>query len=182
MKSLLLTGSMLAMIGTAQAADFTIKRMAQTMQTHVYITGEILFDDNVRFIRHLPNNKPDYIVLESSVGNLEAGLEIGRIVRNLDLKTVVFANRRCSSACSMVWLAGVVRWLSPNAFIGFHAASDGNGNITSDGNAVVGSYLGKLGFNDAFIRYATSAPPDSMQWLSEEDAKRYGVTVFTLKK
>jgi hypothetical protein len=183
MKSLLLAGSMLAMIGTAQAANFTVQQVGT--ETHLHVTGKIVEYDEVFFLFELillndENKRPDFIFLNSPGGDLETGLQIGMLVRKFGLRTVVL--KSCSSVCSMIWLAGTVRWKSPTASIGFHAAYYADGKeISPDGNAIVGGYLSKLGYNYLFIRYATSVPPNSMRWLTEEDAKRYGLDVHTLK-
>src|SRR4051812_6687493 len=45
------------------------------------------------------------------------------------------------------------------------------------GNAVVGAYLNQLGLSQNAIAYLTSPPPDSLQWLTPNDARQLGIEV-----
>ncbi|BCH22094.1 hypothetical protein MesoLjLb_18790 [Mesorhizobium sp. L-8-3] len=49
-------------------------------------------------------------------------------------------------------------------------------------NAVVGLFLGELGFGQNVVIYATSAPPEGMQWLSLRDAALLGIDVTALSR
>jgi hypothetical protein len=75
-----------------------------------------------------------------------------------------------------MWLAGKIRGLTEDDRIGFHAAYYGsNGKVSSEANAMVGAYLNRLGFSYRTIHFLTYAAPDSMQWLTSENAKQYGI-------
>jgi hypothetical protein len=87
--------------------------------------------------------------------------------------------RKCSSTCALIWLAGNPRFVLANAGIGFHAAHDSNGT-SGVGNAVIGAYLRDLGMSLAVIVFATSAPPDSVTWLTEGKAKELGLKIIIL--
>jgi hypothetical protein len=48
------------------------------------------------------------------------------------------------------------------------------------GNAILGSYLTRLGLSYSAIAYATQARPNEMKWLTADDAKRVGIPVITV--
>jgi len=136
----------------------------------VILQGEIVASDGVQFER-VTRGLPNYtrVVLESPGGDLEAGLRIARAVRAQGFHTVV--QQHCASMCGLIWLAGSTRWLSYNAQIGFHAIRALDGSVHSAGNALVGSYLRDLGFDDRAIVWFTKAPPSGMAWWRPDQVK-----------
>jgi hypothetical protein len=54
---------------------------------------------------------------------------------------------------------------------------DNNLSISAPGNALVGSYMAKLGFSDLAIVYATEAGPADMRWLTPQNASFLGIAV-----
>ena len=102
------------------------------------------------------------------------GLSIGEAIAHRGFATV--ANDKCLSACALTWLAGPQRAVYPNTHIGFHAAYRSSDKQESGvANALVGSYLTKLGFSADAIAYMTKAAPASMEWLTKEKAQQYGI-------
>jgi hypothetical protein len=76
----------------------------------------------------------------------------------------------------LTWLAGARRAVYPNTRIGFHAAYRSYDKQESNvANALVGSYLTKLGFSADAIVYMTKAAQASMEWLTKEKAQQYGI-------
>ncbi|MGE5536130.1 MAG: hypothetical protein ACM3W7_11525, partial [Acidobacteriota bacterium] len=105
----------------------------------------------------------------------------GEMIRLKGFGTAVLDNMHCESACALIWLGGGPRFIGKTARIGFHAAYLAqSGEVTSDGNALVGSYLNKIGLSDDAISYATSAAPNSMRYLTLADARRLGINVSVL--
>jgi hypothetical protein len=91
----------------------------------------------------------------------------------------------CASACALAWLAGTKRFMEPGARVGFHAAYeilDGLPKTSGRANAIVGAYLNQLGLNVEAIVYVSTAAPESMQWLTAEDASQYGIDVELIKE
>ena len=121
------------------------------------------------------------IYLSSPGGSLTPGLNMGRMIREARLETFVPAGAGCWSACGLIWLAGTERHLDPAGRVGFHAAfvpqQGGPGQISGSGNAVIGAYLSRLGYNDNAIRFFTSARPDQMFELKPAQFQDYGITV-----
>jgi hypothetical protein len=83
------------------------------------------------------------------------------------------------------WLGGVRRYMTPDASIGFHAAYVNEGTFKRESgmaNALIGSYLTRLGLNDEAILYLTQAPPDYLNWLDLNAAQQIGIEVLMLDK
>jgi hypothetical protein len=100
---------------------------------------------------------------------------MGEFIHERRFATLV--SERCSSGCALAWLAGSPRMNLFTAHVGFHAASfKESRQVSSAGNAVVGAYLARLGFNYDAIRYLTEAAPHLMKWLTPVIAKQYGIT------
>jgi hypothetical protein len=144
------------------------------------IKGEIVAGDANKF-RIISANYPKALVaLASKGGAVMEALDIGTQIRMKGYGTLVPSNEVCASACANIWLAGTPRFMSPNSLIGFHSAwKDVNGEhvVASEGDALIGSYLGKLGLPDAAVAYVTAAPPDGIQWLNAATAKNIGIDV-----
>jgi hypothetical protein len=69
--------------------------------------------------------------------------------------------------------------------IGFHAAYTLNkGHTTETGapNALLGSYLGKIGLPDRAVVYITAAPPEGMTWLTAGQAEKMGIDIKSIAR
>lgn len=147
----------------------------------ILITGELVSGDAARFTEAALGNREATVVLASPGGSLQAGIDMGEAARLLDMRTMVPDDAVCASACALAWLGGTRRIMGKGAQIGFHAAyrvtEQGGASVSSMGNALVGGYLNKLGLSDQAIFYITRSDPAAMQWLSEEDALRLGISV-----
>ena len=122
--------------------------------------------------------RPRSLRLSSLGGNVQAALAIGEAVRREGFGTEVPARGVCASACGLVWLAGAPRAMGQDAHVGLHAAylrRNGVSVETGAANALIGAYLGRLGFDDRAIVYLTSAAPDDMTWILPADRQRYGI-------
>jgi hypothetical protein len=116
-----------------------------------------------------------YVSLDSPGGEVVEALNIGTIIRKMNFDTIVRGGKTCASACGLIWLAGRERWVSEEAFIGFHAVYYGEGNVSSAGNALVGAYLRDLGLSLKTINYLTQPAPESMEWLSGKTLDSVGI-------
>ena len=79
----------------------------------------VAYEDATTF-RKLLSAHPEItrVELYSNGGKAKAGLEIGRILRDFNITTIV--REECSSACISIFLAGSRREISPGALLGFH--------------------------------------------------------------
>jgi hypothetical protein len=100
------------------------------------------------------------------------------LIRQHGLSTVVADGVQCSSACALAWLAGKERFMGATARIGFHAISHENGELSSEGNAIVGAYLYEIGITQSnTITYLTMAPPNSMKWISKSLGQAFKIPI-----
>jgi hypothetical protein len=100
----------------------------------------------------------------------------------------------CASGCALIWLAGTPRAAFIGAHIGFHSSwrstavacgqyrTCKRADVSSSGNAAIGTYLAELGFSYTAIQFFTQAEPDSMEWLSREKAQALGLAVMSFDK
>jgi len=165
----------------SDAADIQLtENMAGTNIDAVAIHGEIQHGDYTTFVGMLKPNHRALVILESSGGTIQDALSIGTEIRLRGFSTSVLQNGECYSACALIWLAGVHRLMATSSKIGFHAAytlTDGGASENGQANAVVGSYLTRLGFAVDAIQYFTMAPPSSVQLLDFKTADALGVEV-----
>jgi hypothetical protein len=136
---------------------------------------------NIQAFRQRVVSQPKAIIaFQSDGGSVIAGIEIGKIIRLRNFATLVPDNSRCASACALAWLGGAVRFMGPEAQIGFHAAyvvRSGQASETGSGNALVGAYLANIGLPDSAVVYVTQASPTAMTWLNMAEAQQKGIDV-----
>jgi hypothetical protein len=149
--------------------------------TSIVIFGRISPETEGQFTTAAAANRGARVVLNSGGGSLTPALNIGRFIRENRLQTYVPDAAGCFSACSLIWLAGTERHIGQGARIGFHAAyvaqQGGPGQVSSSGNAVIGAYLSRLGYNDGAIRLFTAAPPNQIVVVKPNQFEQNGVTV-----
>src|SRR5262245_44681909 len=116
------------------------------------------------------------VTLVSYGGRAEAALQIGDWIRKRGMSTFVPGDRTCTSACALIWLAGVPRTVGNTPQIGFHAIYDPTTRQpTGAGNAVVGAYLRDLGVGYKAIVFMTRKGPTGVEWLTPDLTKELGV-------
>jgi len=200
-RSILAGATLMLLSSSSQSAEFKWWKI----DTDVYgmkLIGKIEDGDAKKFFESLgdlakknyPNekwNKPLSskfaltVHLDSPGGAVKEAIQIGEFIRKEKFNTFVNEQVVCASACGLIWLAGNKRYAHVVAHIGFHAVFDGNDKdkkTSSSGNAIVGAYLGSLGFNYNAIAYLTMAPTDKMEWLSANIAKNYGINSLSCDK
>ena len=181
---LLLVALFLTYTHSCLAAEFIKLSASETRRSdYILVHGDLLFGDEHKFIDVAMSSTGALVVFHSPGGNLYAGIEIGKAIRLKGFSTFVPAGSLCASACALAWLAGRSRLMSESARVGFHAAylkKDGQSNVSSSANAVVGAYLNQIGLSTSAVIYITSAPPEGMQWLNIQDAQRVGLDVKQL--
>jgi hypothetical protein len=192
MTKLLLTSiaALFLATGTAHAANITWEWNENIQSPIIFIRGKLVDEDVTTFKSALGEiaegsgtaNKRIWVDLISPGGAISAGLNIGGLIAYYGMGTVVAADKsQCLSACGLIWLAGNPRAVANGALVGFHAAWRGKGEVSSDGNALVGAYLNHLGFDYRAIRYFTQAAPDSIEILTEDKAAAIGLKAIFYK-
>ena len=144
----------------------------------IFITGDILDGDDVRF-RDLSQRFPRAVVyLASAGGALVPAIEIGKLVHARHHATAVLDGSTCTSACALIWIAGAPRYLGAEGHLGFHASySDEGGRLveTGVGNAMVGHYLAQLDLSEDAAVFATIASPYEINWLTADNSGEAGI-------
>ncbi|RAI01030.1 hypothetical protein DLJ53_17565 [Acuticoccus sediminis] len=170
----------------AEGGAATIQRLPPADETLpiFLVEGELLPGDQYVFQEVISDVPVGIVLLSSPGGSLDAGIEIGKLIRLRGLGTVVIDGTECLSACALAWLGGQPRAMQPNAMIGFHAAyveRNGAKHETGVGNARVGAYLTKLGLNEAAIDFVTRPGPYQMAELTPDRARYLGIMVRVLE-
>jgi hypothetical protein len=159
-----------------QAGDITV--VAQPSGNNpaiIIVTGPFYMADGDRFGIVTSEIQHAVVFFESTGGNALAGTTMGWHIRKKGFQTAVANHGYCASACALAWLGGISRFLGKGARIGFHSAAM-DGARSDYTNALVGDYLTRLlGYSSETVHYITKADPKSMTWLTEQDAKEYGI-------
>lgn len=176
----LLQLSLAAGAAVSNSATISVTHDSVTKKTQINIDGDIKPDDGDRFSEVAHRYQDAVVSFSSTGGNLISGIQIGTIIRLRAFDTVVKRGKLCASACAYAWLAGVKRFAEDGAKIGFHAAYVLDGSVpreTGVGNALLGSYLARIGLTDEAIFYFTSAQPHEVNWLTDTIASRIRLRV-----
>ena len=162
------------------SADFQKSSLQNGGSDLITVIGDLFYGDEKAFINVALSSSNAVVVLQSRGGNLLAGIEIGKAIHLKGFSTLVPADIQCASACALAWLGGRTRYMGDTARVGFHAVytdKDGQPNVSSAGNALVGAYLNQLGLPTSAVVYITETSPNEIQWLTFSDAQRYGIEV-----
>lgn len=172
LKCLTASACVIISASSANSADLEI------IGGQVILSGEIADGDAVRFQNSTEGLPAGTIVRLQSAGGLAAdGIAIGRTIREREFITYA-PYGFCASACGLIWLGGVERWINPNARVGFHQVYTANGEqrqTSGVGNALVGAYMNQLGYKEEAIGFATVMQPEEMAWLDSEVAAQVGL-------
>jgi TPR repeat protein len=163
---------------TAQGAEIRLLGNNADGIPVVSVIGDFVERDVERFADVTKELDKAVIVFESDGGELSTGIEIGTSIRLRGYETVVDNGTGCFSACAIAWLGGTTRFVGERAEVGFHAVYLKEGKRlleTGVGNAVVGSYASNLGLRTSAVIFMTSAPPEGMNRLTQDLARRVGI-------
>jgi hypothetical protein len=167
-------------ISTASAADIQSIEIPGTRDAIIHMKGEIVAGDAVKFRGITRQFESASVFLDSPGGLVDEGLEIGEEIRFRQFATVVV--EECYSICGVMWLAGVRKYMTKHAKIGFHAAywtgPDGK-RESGVANAVIGAYLTKWGYRVEAVAFVASKGPDEISILSPDMARVLGIEMFT---
>lgn len=111
--------------------------------------------------------------LESPGGWMREGQRMAAVIARYGLSTRV--EKRCSSACTVAFLAGVDRTLGEGATLGFHRARGPGEDAKGEGDADEGEVYAKAGLPEAFIRRVLDTPNNEIWVPSRRDLLGAGV-------
>jgi hypothetical protein len=132
------------------------------------------------------------VFFDSGGGDGLAAMKIGRMLRHA--KAHVFVTRRCASACIFAFLGGVYRDAASGT-LGIHrgrvtmALEEGKSvdldpkspvakQFLSDAEAQTQEHLLEMGAPQTLFDAMQAVPPQSMRWLTSEEAAQLGLTGF----
>jgi hypothetical protein len=178
---LLVTSVLVALSSlSSNAATITASKPDSLGREYVDIKGDILPDDDKRF-NAIVGARPDptrvIVRLSSPGGVFVAGMNIATSIHDKKLATLVPDGASCGSICAIMWISGSTKAVGgDNSKIWFHNVYNGaTGQATGSGNAMLGSYLGKLGFNYSAISWMTEKPANGANPLTWPRAKQFGI-------
>ena len=108
--------------------------------------------------------------IRSGGGSLEEGLDIARVVRDKGL--VVYASKKCNSACAFIFFAAKERYIGRRCKIGVHSVSNDRGKEDGDSVRVtvrMSRLLVGLGVPHSVIGKIVATPPAKITFLDNRD-------------
>lgn len=185
-------------ITEAAEMSFTSKCSANALQScYIVAEGEITRESPVKFREFIKNGYEGYqILLNSSGGNLLAGLEIGRLIRSQELQAHVgrwnylepyedpIYDVTCESACAYAFLGGITRDIKTDQSIGFHQFSINSDIILPNEvgltsgqriSAIIITYLVEMGIDARMFGLASETAPKEMLFPSRKQLQKFNV-------
>lgn len=153
----------------------------------IIIQGPITKGDGGDFYELAERYPRASVALDSPGGNVMEALSIGSEIRLRGFTTFVAGGEmQCYSACALIWVAGVRRYMIADAKIGVHAAysmvADRDGveeaRESGVGNAQIGAYLNELGLSAKAISFFTVAAPDEFKYITPSVAQVFDIDVY----
>lgn len=172
---------LLCCVGAVSAAEIEKFDLPGIAVPFVSIRGPIEAGDGAKFETVVRGLNRASVILQSPGGLVKEALHIGATIRMEGFATMVPADKECFSACGLIWVSGVRRYMSDTSLIGFHAAyREENGEYRESGvaNAEIGSYLTHLGLRIEAIRYFTIAGPNDFLLLTPDKARALGIETY----
>lgn len=173
--------------GTANAADIEIVPGLDPNQKAILIRGPVEAGDDSRFFKIAEATPRAIVFLESPGGLVSTGISIAAEIAIRGYNTLVLDGSGCHSICAVMWVAGVRRYMSPDADISVHAAyrmrnsADGNIDTSESGmaNAQIGAFLNEIGLSSDAVRYFTFAgPSEDLLDITPEIAQALSIDVY----
>jgi hypothetical protein len=148
--------------------------------TRLKLTGEITFGVKDRVARQLQAD-PELrtLVLASEGGHIYEARGLAFLVRDQGLNTRV--DTVCSSACTLVFVAGQQRQLGADARLGFHQYAIGQGGALPNLDPVAEQekdrrFFAAQGATPAFLRRMFEASSEGMWFVDAAEAAAFGLT------
>ena len=181
MRTLVNTALLLLISWTVQAASITSFRNKDNKEV-VVLSGEIEAGDADRLAAIINSaNASGRLVsgvrLNSPGGQLYEGVKLADIIRTAKIATVVQNGASCASACFVAFSAGAEKYVSYQASLGVHGASDHNGQETESANAAtvaMAKIVKELGVPPAIIGRMVVTPPSEVVWLTPDELQAMG--------
>jgi len=168
--------------GGARAAQFQAIDLPDNGGPAILMTGVIGYGDEHAFDAVASRMSNAMMVTTGPGGSVAAAIAIGTEIRNRGWSTLVPRGVNCASACSMIWLAGVQRYLAANAQIGFHAMSliqQGHWSETHEADMYLRSWLTQLGYAMDATATIVNTHAASIRWYDATELNANGIATQT---
>ena len=116
--------------------------------------------------------------LTSKGGDIDTGMELGRLLRRLGIFTVVDKDDQCLSACVFVFMGGERRSVAGQ--LGIHRPYFPYTDDVPDRQArfrhlqqTLKSFIAEMDFPDSLYEAVMLVPPESMQMIAPADLKKF---------
>lgn len=180
--------------GAAGAMEFVVQgESCRVCDQWILATGEITEQsaDQLRQFLKTEPYAPKVLRLDSPGGSLLAGIQLGMLIRELEMETEAIA---CASACLYAFLGGTARSLvGSESRLGIHRFYDPEQNdpasiytgedldSTQRLMAALLYYTIYMGVDPGLIALSSDAGPEQMRWLTPREARDLKV-LFDAKK
>lgn len=170
----------------AAAADVRVL-FAETDFAQILIQGAIEEGDGAKFYAIAESFPRATVALDSPGGVVSEALSIGAEIAIRGYTTYTGGQEAsCYSACALIWVSGIRRYMTRDAVIGVHAAyrfitgSNGDREPRESGaaNAEIGAFLNELGLSRKAIQFFTTAGPEEFQLITPEFAQILDIDVY----
>jgi hypothetical protein len=140
-------------------------------------------EDFSAFSAAVATSKARAATFNSPGGNIHKALELGRLIRKLDLETFQSRSLQCVSACAFAFLGGVARYAEPGA-IGVHKTwfVDSRPKEVDEAVAAVQQitaeiigYIVEMGADPALLEVVLSYDSNDMRYLSGSEMAQFRV-------
>jgi hypothetical protein len=143
----------------------------------IYATGAVEAGDAASLSRLIRDNDltdgfDDYVVRLNSPGGLVLeGMEVGRVIRDARLETLVVRGDICASACALAFLGGTRRYATGNgvgrrlefgAMLGFHGFRSATDAVQVENETLSGSRV----LTALILEYAAQIRGVDLGWLA----------------
>jgi hypothetical protein len=203
-RTLVATALLGAMTLPAAALDISKHSSDSAQVNAILLKGAIVDGDGYEvksYIAKLPKKATTIVYLDSPGGNLREGLKLGTYFYEQKIETVVEGKALCTSACALAFLGGrdvngnVARTKHTTARVGYHAFSrDFNENVSYTAKDLktvlhrtqfevfnIAEFLRSIETNMDVLRIMLSAPPQGMNFVSDDTAIEIGIRVWDAK-
>jgi hypothetical protein len=147
-------------------------------ETVLLVSGVIGPGAHMEFRAALARAAPALVVLDGPGGVLGEALLIAEEVRSRRLNTLVATNRRCASACAIVFLSGRTKYLGSGAAVGLHSASYADGRADPEATELMAAYLRQLGVPSGTLKRMAMTAPNQIRWLTTAEQKAIGIRAY----
>lgn len=158
---------------------------APAEEVRVFLNGEITradMDSAEVMARLIQDGKQkiagNTVWLSSNGGDIDTGMDLGRLLRRLGIFTFIARNDQCLSACVFAFMGGERRGVAGR--LGIHRPYFSHTQDSPDRQAkfrhlqrVVKGYVEEMDFPASLYEAMMLVPPESMQTVAPADLKRF---------